>query len=164
MTGRARLLERLLEGVAIALMTLLATVVIVAVVFRKAGAALVWYDEVAETLLAWLTFYAACLAALKHAHIGFPGVAERLPPGARLSLYLIREAVIIGFFGVVAWAGWEVFAVLRGTSLVSLPWVPASLTQSVIPIGAMLFIVAELLAAADRLAARPGRAREAGRR
>ncbi len=155
MTGRARRLEQMLEGVAITLMALLALVVIVAVVFRKAGASLVWYDEVAETLLAWLTFYAACLAALKHAHIGFPRATQGLPPRIRRGLYLIREAVIIGFFGVVAWAGWEVLAVLRGTALVSLPWMPASLTQSVIPIGAMLFIVAELVAARERLVARP---------
>jgi TRAP-type C4-dicarboxylate transport system permease small subunit len=154
-TGRARRLEQALEGVAITLMTLLALVVIVAVVFRKAGASLVWYDEVAETLLAWLTYYAACLAALKHEHIGFPRATRGLPPRVRRGLYLIREAVIIAFFGVVAWAGWEVLVVLRGTALVSLPWMPAAVIQSVIPIGAVLFIVTELVAARERLVARP---------
>jgi hypothetical protein len=34
--------------------------------------------------------------------------------------------------------------VLGGTTLVSLPWVPARVAQSVIPIGAVLFVVAEL--------------------
>ena len=35
--------------------------------------------------------------------------------------------------------------ILEGTTLVSLPWVPARVSQSVIPIGGVLFIVAELM-------------------
>jgi hypothetical protein len=35
--------------------------------------------------------------------------------------------------------------VLAGSYLVSLSWVPLSLTQSVIPIGAVVFILAELV-------------------
>lgn len=135
-------------------MALLAMVVIAGVGFRKAGAALVWYDEVAEILLAWLTFYGACLAALKHAHIGFPNVVNRFPARVRRALMVFREVVVVGFFSVVAWAGWKVLAVLQGSALVSLPWVPAVLTQSVVPVSAALFIVAELAAAAHRLAPR----------
>ena len=41
----------------------LAVVVVLGVGFRKFGAALVWYDEVASVLLAWLTYYGAALAA-----------------------------------------------------------------------------------------------------
>ena len=36
-------------------------------------------------------------------------------------------------------------AILQGDTMVSLPWVPTQLTQSVIPIGGALFIVAQLL-------------------
>ena len=35
--------------------------------------------------------------------------------------------------------------VLEGTTLVSLTWVPVQITQSVIPIGAVLFIIAEVI-------------------
>ena len=63
----------------------------------------------------------------------------------RKVLIVVREAVVIGFFVMVAWAGWRVMAILDNTYLVSLPWLPARVTQSVIPIGAVLFIVAELL-------------------
>ena len=34
---------------------------------------------------------------------------------------------------------------LEGDSLTSLPWVPVQLTQSVIPIGAVLFVICQLL-------------------
>ena len=126
-------------------MTSLALVVVAGVVFRKAGAALVWYDEVASILLVWLTYYGACLAALEQAHIGFPKLVEAAGPKLRVLLTLVREVVIVVFFLVVAWAGWRVLLVLEGMNLVSLPWVPTRLTQSVIPVGSLLFIAAEAL-------------------
>ena len=46
-----------------------------------------------------------------------------------------REAFVLGFLIVLAWAGYEVVLVLEGTFLVSLPWVPARLTHAVIPVG-----------------------------
>jgi len=142
-------LERSLEVLMLLLMTSLAVVVIVGVGFRKAGAALVWYDEVASILLAWLTYYGASLAALKRAHIGFPKLVESASPRLRLYLVLTREAIVIGFFVLVAWAGLQVLLVLDGIYLASLPSVSVRLTQSVIPIGAVLFIIAELLSFAE---------------
>lgn len=145
-TGLHRGFEAALENLVLLLVVALATVVVVGVVFRKAGAALVWYDEVASVLLAWLTYYGAALAALRRAHIGFPRLVRSAPRRLRMFLLVVRESVVIGFFLVAAWAGWQVLGVLGGDSLISLPWVPARLAQSVIPAGAVLFIVAELLA------------------
>jgi TRAP-type C4-dicarboxylate transport system permease small subunit len=137
--------ERLLEVVVMSLTVGLTIVVLLAVVYRKAGHSLVWYDEVASIMLAWLTYYGAALAALKRAHIGFPGLVEALPPGWRIAAVYVGEIVVIGFFALLAWVGWEVLQVLEGTYLISLPNVPIQLTQSVIPVGAVLFIVAQLL-------------------
>ncbi len=144
-------LERFLEAVVLFLIAALAAVVVVGVGFRKVGAALVWYDEVASILLAWLTYYGAALAALKRAHIGFPTVMAALPDRVRMPLFLVGEVVILTFFAVAAWAGWRVLVILEGTALVSLPWVPARVAQSVIPIGAVLYIVAQLLSAPEAL-------------
>lgn len=138
-------LERLLEAIVILLMTGLAGVVVVAVIYRKAGASLVWYDEIVSIMLAWLTYYAAALAALNRAHLGYPGLVDALPPPLRLGAVLIAEACVIAFFVLLAWVGWDVLIVLKGDTLVSLPEVPTQLTQSVIPIGAALFVIAEVL-------------------
>ncbi len=145
-------LERGLEALVLTLMAALAVIVILGVGFRKFGAALVWYDEVASILLAWLTYYGASLAALKRAHIGVPTAVRALKGRTRLLTIAVSEAVVLAFFALVAWAGWRVMAVLGGTSLISLPWVPARIAQSVIPIGAVLFIVAQLLSIPDALA------------
>ncbi|MFQ5705129.1 MAG: TRAP transporter small permease [Gemmatimonadales bacterium] len=136
---------KFLEYVVILLITALAVIVVVGVAFRKAGAALVWYDEVASILLAWLTYYGSCLAALNRAHIGFPRLVQSLPPGLKRYAIIMREVAVIGFFAVAGWAGWQVLQVLHGSYLVSLPGFPRQIAQSVIPIGSVLFIVAELL-------------------
>ena len=152
--------RRFLEGAVLVLLAALAIVVVVGVGFRKAGAALVWYDEVASILLAWLTYYGAALAALRRAHIGVPTLTQRLTGRARTAVVLVAESAIIAFFAAIAWAGWQVVRVLEGTTLVSLPSVPAALAQSVIPIGAVLFILAQLLSLKDALAPEDARSAE----
>ena len=137
--------ERLLELIVILLMVTLTVIVLVAVIYRKSGASLSWYDEVASVLLAWLTYYGAALAALHRGHIGFSGLIKAMKPAARIPFIIISEVCIMGFFGLLAWVGVDVLIILEGDSLVSLPQVPTRLTQSVIPIGAVLFIIAEAL-------------------
>lgn len=137
--------ERLLEWVVIALMAALAAEVTVGVLYRSFGASLVWYDEVASILLAWLTFYGSALAAAKRAHIGCPEVIALLPPAARVAARALAELLVIGFFLLVGWMGYTILGVLATDHLVSLPLVPVSYVQSVVPIGAALIVAAELL-------------------
>ena len=143
--------ERLLESVVIFLMLSMVVVVVLGVVYRKAGVSLVWYDEIASIMLAWLTYYGAALAALKRAHIGVPGVVDSAPPRLRLGLIILAEVFVIGFFILLAWVGYEVVLVLEGDYLVSLPEISTQYTQSVIPIGAVLFIAAQVLSLPDAL-------------
>lgn len=141
----SRTLEWILETITVGLMVLLTIIVIVAVLFRISGNSLSWYDEVAEIFLAWITYYGAALAALKRRHIGFDTVLLAMPLYPRMAALILSEVVVVGFFAVMAWAGWQVLQVLHGDYLVSLTWVPVQFTQSVIPIGAVLFIICELL-------------------
>ena len=145
-------LRTVLEAVVLFLMIALALVVVVGVGFRKAGASLVWYDEVASLMLAWLTYYGAALAALHRGHIGMPTLVDRLSGRARKAVVLVAEVCVLAFFVVLAGAGVRVLTVLGGTTLVSLPWLPMVVAQSVIPIGAVLFIAAQLLSLPQALA------------
>lgn len=140
-----RYLEATLEWFVIFLMVVLTIVVIVAVLFRLFGNSLSWYDEIAAIQLAWITYYGAALAALKRRHIGFDSVLLSLPVNLRLAGVVLAEIFVIGFFAVLAYTGWQVLQVLEGDMLVSLTWMPVQITQSVIPIGAVLFIICELL-------------------
>ncbi|MEM1428505.1 MAG: TRAP transporter small permease [Pseudomonadota bacterium] len=135
----------LLEWITVLLMVLLTVVVIVAVLARLAGESFSWYDEVAAIMLAWITYYGSALAALKRRHIGFDTVLLSLPPRFRMAAVLVGEGIVLLFFILMARAGFQVLEVLQGSYLVSLTWVPVQLTQSVIPIGAILFILCQLL-------------------
>jgi TRAP-type C4-dicarboxylate transport system permease small subunit len=137
--------ERVLEAITVLLIISLAVVVVLGVIYRWAGASLSWYDEVASVQLAWLTYYGASLAALKRAHIGVPGLIAAVPPVLRVPMVICSEIVTIGFFLILAWYGYVVLIILEGDALISLPFIGTQFTQSVIPIGAILFVIAETL-------------------
>lgn len=141
----SNIMSLILEAFTVFLMVLLTSVVIVAVLARLSGNSFSWYDEVAAIMLAWITYYGSALAALKRRHIGFDTVLLLLPQNARMIAVLIGEAVVLGFFITMAWAGFRVLDVLQGSYLVSLTWVPIQFTQSVIPFGALLFVLCQLL-------------------
>lgn len=145
------LLEGFLVIVSLFLMATLAIIVILAVAFRYSGASFTWYDEVASIVLAWITYYGAALAALRRAHLGFPNLVALLPPPLRLAALLVSEATIFVFFILLAWFGYEAVQLLHGDTLISLPWVKVEFVLSVIPIGAVLFILAELTTLPDKI-------------
>ena len=103
-------------------MVALAVEVTAGVVFRYAGYSLVWYDEVATILLAWVTFYGSALAVLKHAHMGVPEIvrhaaARRCAWRSRSS----RKPARSPSSSLLAWAGYSVLEILATDYLVSLP-------------------------------------------
>ncbi|WP_223111509.1 TRAP transporter small permease [Billgrantia pellis] len=136
--------EWLLEVITMLLVVSLTVVVLLGVTFRFSGNSLGWYDEVAAVMLAWVTYYGAALAALKRAHISVPGFVYSQPRTVRVALVALGETIIIAFFVLLAVYGVYVIGVLSGSTLVSVP-IPIAVTQSTIPIGAALYVIAELL-------------------
>ena len=143
--------ERVLEWVCIVLMAALAAEVTAGVVFRYSGHSLVWYDEVATILLAWVTFYGAALAILKHAHMGVPEIVRMLPPRGRVAVAAVAQLCTLAFFALLAWVGYEILEVLAADRLVSLPDVSVAYAQSVIPVSAVLIVIGQLLVFAEVL-------------
>ena len=137
--------ERALEWLTVFLMGILALEVTVGVIFRTAGYSLVWYDEFAAILLAWLTFYGSALASVKRAHIGCPEVMAMLPPKIKFAFRLVAEILTIGFFLLMGWMGYRVLGVLDTDYLITMPSIPVSWVQSVVPISAVLIVAAELI-------------------
>ena len=135
---------RVLEWVVAVLMIALAAEVTLGVVYRTVGTSLSWYDEIASHMLAWLTFYGAALASVKRAHIGCPELVATMPWPARRAVNLLAQVVVIAFFALLGVVGASIMPILATDSLISLPEVPMSVVQSVIPISAALIVVAEL--------------------
>ena len=137
--------ERFLEWICIALMIALAAEVTAGVIFRYSGHSLVWYDEVATILLAWVTFYGSALAVLKHAHMGVPEIVRMLPASQRVIAAVVAQLATLGFFVLLAWVGYTVLEILAADQLVSLPQVSVAYAISVIPISAVLIVIGQLL-------------------
>lgn len=144
-----------LERLVILLMVVLAGEVVLGVFMRAIGRPLVWYDEMASVLLAWLTFYGSALASARRAHIGCPELVDQLSAGPRRALALISQIMVIAFFALVGWVGADILPVLAEEMLVSVPWLSAAMVQSVIPVSAALILVAEVLNLIDLIRAQP---------
>ena len=140
-----------LEWVVMTLMAVLAVEVTLGIVFRVSGYSLVWYDEVASALLAWLTFYGSALASVKRAHIGCPEVVDQFPRGLRQLTAILGQILVIAFFALLGWVGVSIMPFLVGESLVSLPWISMNFVQSVIPISSGLILIAEVMYLIDLL-------------
>ncbi|HET7135927.1 MAG TPA: TRAP transporter small permease, partial [Casimicrobiaceae bacterium] len=134
---------RLLEWLVSSLMIILFVEVTAGVVFRGIGQSLIWYDEIASVLLAWLTFYGAALASTKRAHIGCPELLDAMPPRPRRAFNIVAQLLVIGFFALLGYVGASIMPILATDALVSVPEIPMSIVQSVIPISSLLIIVAE---------------------
>jgi TRAP-type C4-dicarboxylate transport system permease small subunit len=79
-----------------------------------------------------------------------------MPTGLRLVVTLFAETVVLLFFVLLAWYGLQVVIVLQGEHMITLPEVSSQFTQSVIPIGAAMFVIAELLRLPDVIRAARG--------
>lgn len=137
--------ELLLEWIVMVLMALLAVVVTAGVGFRYTGYSLVWYDEVACVLLAWVTFYGSALAVMKHGHMGVPEIVRMMPPMLRVATMLFAQLCTLVFYVLLAWTGYTILEILKTDTMVSLPAVSIAVPNSVIPISAVLIIIAQLL-------------------
>ena len=134
-----------LQYVMFIMMIAMAITVVLGVIFRWSGQALVWYDEVASVQLAWLTYYGSAYAALKGAHIGVPSILKSFPVPIRKVFFVVSKIVIFSFFSLMTYYGLIVMKLIHGETLTTLEWVPQSLVQSVIPIGSFLFMLSETL-------------------
>ncbi len=148
--------ESLLEIITALIVASLTALIVMGTIYRYMGSALSWYDEVASIGLVWMTYFGSALAALKGAHIGFPGLVNAMPPRWRVPVTIFAEACVFFFFGLLAYSGWQVLVILEGMTLVSLPDVPVQLTQSIIPLGAILFMLAEAMRLPEVMAAARG--------
>ncbi len=149
---------KMLEWLVLILMVVLFVEVTLGIFFRTIGHSLVWYDEVASILLAWLTFYGAALASFKRGHIGCPEVINLLAPKLRRRVSIVSQILVIGFFAFLGWVGFDILPILATDSMVSIPEIPMNVVQSVIPVSCVLILIGEGLALADLIREQGGHA------
>lgn len=133
----------------------LAVIVLLGVWYRYVlQRALPWYDEFAEFLLVWLTFYGSVLAAHRGAHIGFETLTDTLPPRLRQIVSGFAEVVVLAV-QVALWSyGWALAQAASFDTAVSIRAVRLSWVYSAIPLSAGLMVLTSLRRLATLLAVR----------
>ena len=154
--GIRRALDLVLLWFCIVLLIAMAVIIILAVFQRTIGSSLTWYDEIASNLLAWLTYYGAGLAVLRGSHLDFTAFVDKLSPAMRMVAFVVAKLVVFGFFGIMVYAGWILVELMEGEALISLEWVPMPLIESALPMGSMIFILAELVTIPEEILSMTG--------
>lgn len=148
-----RRLVRLIEGVVIALMGVIATLVVAEVVLRGLfGLSLVVYDELTRYLMIWTVMLAAALLIREDGHIRIGLLAGALKPRAALFLHCLSQVLVIVFLAGLLWSSLVALPGIVGQTTitlgVSMAWFYAAL-----PVGAALMILLTLHDIATRLRA-----------
>jgi TRAP-type C4-dicarboxylate transport system permease small subunit len=136
-----RVVRRLVEGLAIALIVGLAAICVAEVALRNlAGASLGFGDEMAGYLLVWLTFVGATLAQLDSGHIGADVLSRHLSAAGAHRIEKAAEAVLLLVQLFLLATGIILVLVTLGDRATSLP-IPMGLVYAAVPFSALLLAI-----------------------
>lgn len=79
-----------------------------------------WTEPGAVMLMSWFIFLGAAVGVRENNHLGFDVLLYILPPGAKKSLRMISDIVILGFGLGMVWYGWALIALTWNTVLPAL--------------------------------------------
>lgn len=139
----ANALVSVLEVYCTVLMVTMAVIVLAGVFYRYVvQQSLPWYDEFAEFLLIWLTFYGSVLATQRDAHIGFETLVEYLPARLQRWVGIAAEVIILIIQAALFYYGWSLVRAASFDTAISIRWVRMSWIYSAIPIsGGLMFLI-----------------------
>jgi TRAP-type C4-dicarboxylate transport system permease small subunit len=77
--------------------------------------------------------------------MGVPEIVRMLPARQRVAAAVVAQLCVLAFFVLLAWVGFSILEILATDHLVSLPGISVAYAQSVIPVSAVLIVIAQLL-------------------
>jgi TRAP-type C4-dicarboxylate transport system permease small subunit len=98
-----------------------------------------WTEEVSRHLYIYMVFFGASAAIRDRSHVAVNMAVAYLPALPRLLLALGMNALILGFLGVMIWAGWSLVQRNLDVPTVTLE-IPFAMVYAVIPVTAALMI------------------------
>ena len=148
-----RLLRRADEALSVLLGVALFAVLIWQVVTRYLlGDPSAYTEEAARYLYVGVVFFGAAAAVGDRSHIGMPFLVERLPPGPRLAVSLVTQALTLLFCAAIILWGWR--AAAREWDLPSMAMeIPTGLVLAIIPAAAAIMALRTLACMAEDIRA-----------
>lgn len=139
-----RVIDRVLTLVAVIILVTMVALVAIAVVARYVFNAPLSYSYDLSTLLfAWTIFLGLYIAERENAHISLDIVVEKLNPGTRRVVAIIRQILLIAISGYLAWIGTQL--ILRTGMQVSSLRISAKWLYASMPVGFGLMALIYLL-------------------
>ncbi|MDO5622752.1 MAG: TRAP transporter small permease subunit [Paracoccus sp. (in: a-proteobacteria)] len=101
-----RLVARIEAGLGALLVAAILVLLLANVVSRGIGRPLIWTDELAVHLMAWLAFLGASLGIAGRNHMAIGILPDRLDPRARATLRVVVTLLVVAFLAVMLMLCW----------------------------------------------------------
>ena len=154
-----RVVDRVVDWVAVAAFTGMFGCVLAQVVFRYfLGEPLVWSDELARYLFVWASFLGWIVAARRRSHLAIDMAATRLSSRGRAVLRIVGALCGIAFAALLVWYGWRIMVRNLDVDTTSL-FFSQGVVYAIVPVAAFavgIYAIADLVAAWRALGDRAG--------
>ena len=120
-----RILDRILDGIALMSLTVLVLVVGLQIFARYVlNHSLFWSEELARYLFVYLVFLGAAIMLRKNRHIQVSFFVERLAPSLQKGIAILVDVVLLIFMGIVLWQGIRLASMVWTvpTAALFIPW------------------------------------------
>ncbi|CAB1075684.1 hypothetical protein D1AOALGA4SA_3497 [Olavius algarvensis Delta 1 endosymbiont] len=134
-------LNRITEIILVVVLSAMAVVVLLQVVFRYVlNFPLFWTEEFARYCLVWSSLLGSAVAVKRGQHIAVTIVVERVPAGARRVMKMITLISVIVILAIILWGGIQLVAITRAQISPALR-VSMSVPYLAVPVGAALMLL-----------------------
>lgn len=79
----------------------------------------IWPEEVSRLLLVWMTFVGAAALTRRGADLAVDTFVEMLPPAPKRVALMVRDAILVVVFAIIATQGWALARAVSGMPLVA---------------------------------------------
>ena len=134
-------IERCLDGLLAVGILVMAVSMAWQVIGRYAfGRAPGWSEELCRFLMLWVTMLGSSAELRRGGHLTVTSLLDVLPAPARAVLLALRDALMVGVCGLLAWQGW-LFSELNGAQDSAAMEIAMTWPYAAIPVGAGLILL-----------------------
>ena len=148
------IINRITEGILIIILSGMAVVVFLQVIFRYVlNLPLFWTEELARYCLVWASLLGSAVAVKRGQHIAVTIFIERFPPALRQGLTIIALLSVAAILTIIFWGGIQLVTITRAQISPALR-VSMSVPYLAVPVGAALMLLHTIVCIIDTLAAK----------
>ena len=148
------LINRITEGILVIVLSGMAVVVFLQVIFRYVlNFPLFWTEEFARYCLVWSSLLGSAVAVKRGQHIAVTIFMERLPPVLRRGSTIMALISVAAILTIILWGGIQLVAITR-TQISPALRIPMSVPYLAVPVGAALMLLHTIVCIFETLAAK----------